>query len=167
MTPQHARDPIAQAKRNWLAWGWDGAAEGMAAVTSVMRAQQLILSRVELALKPYGISFARFEMLRLLAFTSERRMPMSRARDLLQVHPASITSIVNRLESDGLVLRSAHPADRRSVMVELTDAGAELVAKATDSLNSEVFEDLGLARRETTALTTILTEFRRRSGDFD
>lgn len=167
MVPHLPRDPIAQAKRNWLSWGWDDAADGMAAVTSVMRVQQVLLGRIEQVLKPFEISFARFEMLRLLGFTSGQRLPMSKARDLLQVHPASITSIVNRLENDGLVLRSAHPEDRRSVMVELTPAGAELVARATDALNTEVFEDLGLARRETAALTTILTEFRRRSGDFD
>lgn len=138
----------------------------MAAVTSIMRAQQVLLGRIEQVLKPFNISFARFEMLRLLGFTQERRLPMSKARDLLQVHPASITSIVNRLESDGLVRRSAHPSDRRSVIVELTPEGAELVATATDALNTEVFEDLGLGRRETTALTSILTDFRRRAGDF-
>ena len=40
-------DPIAEATRQWETRGWADAAPGMAAVTSVMRVQQLLLARVE------------------------------------------------------------------------------------------------------------------------
>ncbi len=60
-------DPLAEAKRQWLAHGWTDAADGMALVTSVMRAQQLLLARVDATLKPFALSFARYEVLRLLA----------------------------------------------------------------------------------------------------
>ncbi|QSB06915.1 MarR family transcriptional regulator [Natronoglycomyces albus] len=138
----------------------------MAAVTSIMRVQQILLGRIETVLKPFGISFARFEMLRLLRFAQNGRMAMSRARNLLQVHPASVTNIVDRLEADGFVRRVAHPDDGRAVLVEITDQGSALVAEATDALNTHIFENTGFADTELATLTRLLADFRRRSGDF-
>ncbi|MDF2826534.1 MAG: MarR family transcriptional regulator, partial [Mycobacterium sp.] len=39
------RDPIAQARANWETAGWGEVADGMVAVTSVMRAHQILLAR--------------------------------------------------------------------------------------------------------------------------
>ena len=64
-TDEH--DPIALARANWEAAGWGDVADGMVAVTSVMRAHQILLARVETALRPYDLSFSRFELLRLRA----------------------------------------------------------------------------------------------------
>ncbi len=72
-------DPIAEAKRQWLAHGWTDAAAGMTAVTSIMRAQQLMLARVDAALRPFHLTFARYELLTLLSFSRAGRMPMASA----------------------------------------------------------------------------------------
>lgn len=159
-------DPIAEAKRQWQVHGWTDAATGMSAVTSIMRAQQIMLSRVERALKPFALSFARYEMLRLLAFTREGRMPMASAIARLQVHPTSVTNTVNRLVQDGLVIREPHPEDGRAALVALTADGRRRVEEATDAVNAEVFEDIGLPYDETVDLVRILARFRRASGDF-
>ncbi|HAS31701.1 MAG TPA: MarR family transcriptional regulator, partial [Microbacterium sp.] len=90
-------DPLAEAKRQWVAHGWTDAATGMSVVTSVIRAQQILMARIDAALKPFGLSFARYEMLRLLAFTRDGRMPMASAIARLQVHPTSVTNTVDRL----------------------------------------------------------------------
>lgn len=158
-------DPIAEAKRQWTVHGWQDAATGMSAVTSVMRTQQLMLAQVERALKPFGLSFARFEMLRLLAFTREGRMPMASAIARLQVHPTSVTNTVARLVNDGLVQREQHPDDRRAALVVLTPAGRKVIEPATASLN-EVFCDVGLADDDTIELVRILARFRKEAGDF-
>lgn len=158
-------DPIAEAKRQWLAHGWTDAAAGMTAVTSVMRAHQLWLARVESALKPLGLSFARYEMLRLLAFTREGRMPMASATARLQVHPTSVTNTVDRLAKAGLVERRPHPIDGRAAMLELTDDGRTLVDEATRVLNA-VFEDVGLDEADLAELVSIVARLRKASGDF-
>ncbi|MGV2984196.1 MarR family winged helix-turn-helix transcriptional regulator [Microbacterium sp. AGC85] len=158
-------DPIAEAKRQWIAHGWSDAATGMSAVTSVIRTQQLLLARVERTLKPFGLSFARFELLRLLAFTREGRMPMASAIARLQVHPTSVTNTVNRLVKDGLVQRDPHPEDGRAALVTLTMNGSNLVEEATVALN-EVFNSLGIAPDETVVLVRILARFRKNAGDF-
>lgn len=159
-------DPIAEARRQWIGHGWAGAAEGMAAVTSVMRVQQLMLSRVEATLKPYGLSFARYELLTLLSFTRDGAMPMASASARLQVHPTSVTNTVDRLERDGLVKRQAHPTDGRATLVVLQDAGRELAMSATAALNREVFSTPGLAENDVRDLVRILARFRRAAGDF-
>ncbi len=82
-------DPIAEARRNWEEHGWHQAAPGMAAVTSVVRAQQIMMARVEETLRPHDLTFARYELLQLLAFTRTGALPLSRIGDRLQVHPAS------------------------------------------------------------------------------
>ena len=158
-------DPIAEAKRQWIAHDWEDAAAGMSAVTSIMRAQQLMLARVEEALKPFELSFARFELLRLLAFTREGILPMASAIARLQVHPTSVTNTVNRLERDGLVERAPHPEDGRAVLLALTDSGRTLIERATAALN-EVFESPRMSEEDTATLVRILARFRKDAGDF-
>ena len=159
-------DPIAQARQNWRDAGWGEVADQMAVVTSVFRVNQILVAEIEVALRPFGLSFARFEFLRLLGFSRSGVMPMSRARALLQVHPASVTNTVDRLESAALVRRTRNPTDGRSFLVEITDAGREVLDRATDALNEEVFGALDLEPEELTTLSRVLAGFRRRHGDF-
>ncbi len=104
-------DPIAEAKDNWASAGWGDVADGMVAVTSVMRAHQILLARVETALRPYDLTFSRFELLRLLAFSRHGALPITKASDRLQVHVTSVTHAIRRLEEAKLVRRL--PTHRR------------------------------------------------------
>lgn len=165
MTDPIELDPIAEARRQWIAHGWTDAAGGMTAVTSIMRAHQLLLARVEHALKPLGLTFARYELLQLLSFTRTGRMPLSSAARRLQVHQTSVTNTVDRLESAALVHREAHPSDGRATLVALTPAGRDLAAQATHALNESVFAAPGLEAADTEELISLLTRLRRNSGD--
>ena len=158
------RDPIREAHRQWRAHGWDDAADGMAMVTSLVRAQQLLMERIESVLRPRGLTFARYEVLQLLAFSSAGRMPMARLGSLLQVHPTSVTNAVDRLEAHGLVRREPGPEDRRVKLAVLTDAGREAVAAATEGLNA-VFREPGLDPDGVRRLTDLLGELRAAGGD--
>lgn len=159
-------DPLAEAKRQWVAHGWTDAADGMTAVISVMRAQQLLLARVDAALKPFALSFARFEVLRLLAFSREERLPLSSVVARLQVHATTVTSTAERLIRDELIVREPHPHDGRAAMLALTERGRALVERATDALNAEVFAEPGLSEEDTTDLVAIVARLRRDAGDF-
>ncbi len=158
-------DPIAEARRQWIAHGWANAATGMTLVTSIMRAHQLMLARVDETLKPLGLTFARYELLTLLSFTRDGRMPMTSASARLQVHPTSVTNTVDRLEASGHVRREPHPGDGRATLVVLTDAGRDLAARATAALNRAVFERPGLDPDDTDELVELLTRLRRDAGD--
>lgn len=119
-------DPVQEAHRQWVAHGWAQAADGMAAVTSVMRAQQILLARAERVLRPRGLTFARYEVLMLLLFSRRGTLPMKTLGSRLQVHPTSVTNAVDRLAEAGLVRRAPHPDDGRAVLVELTGSGRRL-----------------------------------------
>jgi len=137
----------------------------MAAVTSVMRAQQLLLSRVEDTLKPYGLTFAAYEALRLLAFSRRGSLPMGKMGERLMVHPASVTNAITRLEQRGLVERRLSPDDRRVVLATITPAGQALVREATEALNQASFGSPGISPLQAAEVMAMLRSVRVAAGD--
>ena len=157
-------DPIDEAARQWAAH-WDGVPQ-MHAVTSLMRVQQLVLGRLDALLKPLGLTFARYEALVLLSFSSRGSLPLGKMGERLQVHPTSVTSIVDRLEAAGLVERRPHPEDGRAVLAAITTRGRALVEQATAEL---VGADFGLGALDEDALqqlSALLRPVRQAAGDF-
>ena len=165
MSPVDDRDPIREAHQQWLRHGWDGAADGMAMVTSLVRVQQLLMERIDTVLRPLDLTFARYEILMLLSFTSANAMPMTRLGSLLQVHPTSVTSAVDRLQKQGYVERERSAADGRVVLASITAPGREVAQRATTGLNTRVFEAPGLPGTEVAALTALLGAYRTAAGD--
>jgi DNA-binding MarR family transcriptional regulator len=159
-------DPIAEAHRQWSA-KWPERADHMAAITSLMRVQQLLLSRIEDILKPYGLTFALYEALRLLAFTRSGSLPMGKMGVRLMVHPAAVTNAVGKLEQRHLVERSMSPDDRRVVIATITPAGRVLTDEATDALNQADFGLPGLAPEQAAELTGSLRNIRVLVGDIE
>lgn len=158
-------DPIARAAQLWAERV--GPATTMAAVTSVMRVQQILQSAVDNALKPHGLTFARYEGLVLLTFSRHGTLPMRVMGQRLQLHPTSVTNIVDRLEADALVRRVPHPSDRRTTLVEITDAGRARARAATGAVTEVDFGWRGLDTAQTHQLTALLAKVRRASGDFE
>ena len=157
-------DPIDEAARQWERH-WDGVPQ-MHAVTSLMRVQQLVLARLDALLKPHGLTFARYEALVLLTFSSRGSLPLGKMGERLQVHPTSVTSIVGRLEAAGLVVRRAHPQDGRAVLAEITPAGRELVEAATATLVGADFGLGALDDAQLRQLSELLRPVRQAAGDF-
>jgi DNA-binding MarR family transcriptional regulator len=157
-------DPIAEAHRQWSA-RWPEQADHMAAVTSVMRVQQLLLSRIEDTLKPYGLTFAAYEALRLLAFSRRGSLPMGKMGERLMVHPASVTNAIGRLEQRALVERRLSPDDRRVVLATITPAGQSVVREATTALNQASFGLPSLTAEQAAGVTAALRDMRAAAGD--
>jgi len=164
--PRLPFDPIAEAHRRWQE-NWPEQADRMAAVTSVMRVQQMLLGEIERVLRPFGLTFASFEALRLLAFTRHGELPMGKIGERLMVHPASVTNTVDRLEARGLVRRRPAAEDRRRILAEITDAGRELVESATGALNKADFALAGIDAQTAVEITALLRVIRLTGGDFD
>jgi DNA-binding MarR family transcriptional regulator len=150
-------DPIAEATRQWVAHGWEDAASGMAAVTTITRVNRILVSRVEAALAPLGLSFARFEILRLLGFAREHQLPMGKIGNRLQVHPASVTSAVRRLERDGLIRRQPARHDNRIVLARLLPLGEDILDEATVRIN-RVFMNLEVENGDLQRVAATLRE---------
>lgn len=160
-------DPILEARRQWEAHGWSDAAPGMAAVTSVIRAHQIYMARVEAVLRPLELSFARYELLMVLHFSRRGSLPLNKLGSRLQVHPTSVTNAVDRLERQGMIKRVGHPTDRRTTLAEITPSGRQAALDATDALNEAVFSAPGLDPEEVGSLLAVLARLRERTGDFE
>jgi DNA-binding MarR family transcriptional regulator len=157
-------DPIDEAARQWgLRWG---GVEQMHAVTSLMRVQQLVLAQLDEILRPHGLTFARYEALVLLTFSREGSLPMGKMGERLQVHPTSITSIIDRLQASGLVVRRPHPDDGRAVLAEITPAGREVVEAATADLVAADFALGALGEDQLRQVSALLRPVREDAGDF-
>ena len=139
----------------------------MAAATSIMRAQQIVLARVDDVLRPFELTFARYEALVLLTFSSRGSLPLGKMGERLMIHPTSVTNIVDRLEAQGFVARVQHPTDRRTTLCEITSAGRDVVAGATDAITAAEFGIAGLGDRDVERLIELLATFRHASGDFE
>ncbi len=157
--------PVAEARRNWETHGW-GSVDAMATATSITRAHQILLKRIDAALEPYGLVFSRFEALALLSFTRTGAMPLARIGERLQVHPTSVTNTIDRLEAEGLVARTPHPTDRRTTLAEITPAGRDLAVEAAAALADVKFGLDGMPIRDLTAVTDSLQSLRAAAGDF-
>ncbi len=138
----------------------------MALVTSIMRVHQVFLAQVEAVLKPHGLTFARYEVLRLLGFSRTGTLPIGKIGERLQVHAASVTNAVQRLEAGGLVERRPHPDDGRSVLVSLNSAGATIVDQCTKALNEAVFAAMPLAPERQRQVFDALRLVRQAYGDW-
>lgn len=159
-------DPIAEARRNWEAHEW-AEPHVMAAVTSLSRAHQIVIGRIDRALRPIGLTFARYEVLVLLTFSRRGTLPLGTIGERLQVHPASITNAIDRLERAGLVERRPHPTDGRAVIAAITDAGRDVVERATAVLTRARFGMGSLSDADARAITELLRGLRADAGDFE
>jgi DNA-binding MarR family transcriptional regulator len=121
---------------------------------------------VNSALRRFDLSFARFELLALLSFTRKGSLPLSKVGARLQVQPASVTHVVDRLEVAGMVCRVPHDTDRRATLVKILPPGRALVRKAVKVLNDEVFCDPGLPGEQARSLVDLIATIRLSEGDF-
>jgi DNA-binding MarR family transcriptional regulator len=158
-------DPIAEASRQWEEHFGGEPVPAMAAITSVMRVAQIWLARLNEALAPHELTFARYEALMLLYFSRSGALPLGKIGSRLQVHPTSVTNLIDGLERDGLVVRAAHPSDRRTTLATLTDAGRERALAATADLHAIRFGS-DLSDEQLERVTEILRTVRLAAGDF-
>lgn len=138
----------------------------MAAATSIMRVQQLLLGDFDEAVGRHGLTFARYEALVLLAFSREGRLPMGKIGHRLMVHPTSATNIVQRLAAQGLVERAPNPADGRGTLATITPQGRQVMEAATRDLVASGFSLGALTAAEHEQLFALLRKVRIAAGDF-
>lgn len=138
----------------------------MAAVTSIMRAQQILLAELDAILRPYGLTFARYEALVLLSFSRTGALPLRTIGERLMVHPTSVTNTIDRLQAQGMVVRRPNPDDGRGRLAEITQRGRDAVRVATRDLMSADFGMGAYSEAEMTELFELLRGLRLTAGDF-
>lgn len=138
----------------------------MAAVTSIMRAEQILIARLNVLLRPWKLTFPRYEGLMLLYYSRHGSLPLGKMGARLQVHPTSVTNIVDGLERLDYVRRSRHERDRRTTMAVITAPGRIAAGAATVALNESRFGTGPLCEDELEQLTGVLRRLREDEDGF-
>src|SRR5690606_1297180 len=125
----------------------------------------LLLGELNSHLSPFGLTFARYDALLLLLFSSKGELPLVKFGERLQVHPTSVTNLIDRLERDGFVERVPHATDRRAMLARLTPSGRDVAEKATMGLNETRFGLDGMSDTELKQLVRVIRKMRYHAGD--
>jgi DNA-binding MarR family transcriptional regulator len=158
-----AYDPVEASRQYWEKQGWQQEAAGVAAVVSVMRGWQILLNQANNLLRPFGLTFARYQVLGLLRRGD--RLPLGQVGARLWITPGTVTSSVDRLESAGLIRRAPYPGDGRTVLAEITAEGRRVFDKAVHALNANLFSSIPLSQRELEQLVGLMNKIRAGVGD--
>jgi DNA-binding MarR family transcriptional regulator len=158
-------DPIEEAGHQWRVHFGPRYVPAMKAVTSIMRVQQIWLSRLNEALAPHSLTFPRYEALMLLYFSRAGALPLGKIGARLQVHPTSVTNVIDGLERDAFVQREPHPSDRRTTLATITARGRAAAEAATADLHALRFGTV-LPDAQLDEITEILRGVRVDAGDF-
>jgi DNA-binding MarR family transcriptional regulator len=95
------------------------------AVMNTIRTADMLFDRIGRLLRPLGVSAAGGLVLGILRDGGP--MAPSVLSERLIVTRATVTGVVDSLERRGFVRRATNPADRRSLLIELTPSGLEVL----------------------------------------
>jgi DNA-binding MarR family transcriptional regulator len=96
-------------------------------------------------LQPFGLTFAQYMVLSVLALHQGRCTMSDLANVSPHQDPAATTGVIDRLVKQGWAARRRSDTDRRVVMVGITDAGMELVEAVKQRFaddNTAFYEDV-------------------------
>ena len=126
----------------------------MKAFLWTMRTGSDLLMFMENLLKRWGISQGRYVTLIVLYREDEPRLAPSVLAEKAGVNRATMTGLIDGLERDGFVRRSAHGRDRRRVDIVLTDKGRAFIEQLMPeyfALVGELMADITETERESLA----------------
>jgi DNA-binding MarR family transcriptional regulator len=128
----------------------------------IVQVHDRITYRVDSALhRQHGLSLTGFEALRRIAEAPGERATMGEVAEALGLSRPGVTSTVNRLVADGLVIRERDDGDKRLLHARLTPAGRQRVAAAAHTHDDLVAHLLGLLGDDAGVVTDALARVSR------
>jgi len=138
-----AIDPDALSPRlaHMYAQFADSAVEAsqMVATTAVLRAFRIVTARIEIVLSKFDLTMSQFEILGLLNVSSDGTLAFAQVKNVILLHPATMTYTADALEKRKLIARVPSPSDRRAVNAKITSAGRAVTASAIEALDAVRF----------------------------
>ena len=134
------------------------AESGRTPLFAVLHAAGALESRVEEQLAGVGLSLPKLAALHQLSQAGDS-LPLGQLAERLACVKSNVTQLVDRLESDGLVVRAADPNDRRSRLAVITDSGKTAYVRGME-IQQQAERDIfgALSKEESTALHTLLAK---------
>ena len=135
------------------------------AFINVQRAADALSRGVEEALKPTGLSFTQYNILRILRGAGPDGLACGEVAGRMMTRDPDITRLLDRLEARRLVSRSRERRDRRVVKSRITEQGLSLLEGLDHPVAETHRRQLGhLGERRLRSLILLLELARRRKG---
>jgi DNA-binding MarR family transcriptional regulator len=97
-------------------------------VTQLIAVTELMNADMRRGMVRYGLTEARVRVVWELGHARDF-MTQRQLADALEVSPRNVTTLIDSLETTGFVSRTAHPTDRRAIVVVLTPKGLQSFAQ--------------------------------------
>ena len=151
-------DHVDHVLEQWAAERPDLDVSPMAVIGRLGSAAARVDARLDATFARYGIDGGVFDVLATLTRQGKPyRITPAQLADEAMITSSAVAQRLNRLVTLGLVRRLPNPDDRRSTLVELTPAGADLVARVLpDHLATEEGLLGGLTADERSTLAALL-----------
>jgi DNA-binding MarR family transcriptional regulator len=163
-------DSVDEIVRAWAASDPDVDATPLEVVGRLLLCARHLDAALVAAVAPLGLSFGDFDVLNTLRRRADPggTNPGELARSSL-ITSGAMTSRLDRLARAGLIERTPDPADRRGVLVRLTQRGERLAREALNAVlavDERFLEPLDPAQRATAAelLKRLLVACERRAS---
>lgn len=92
---------------------------------SLVRVAEDFKKRSSAIFKNYGLTFAQYNVLRVLRSSEEGSNTVSNVGKIMLVTGANMTGLAKRLEREGFLIRKRHPKDERVTLLEITPKGRQ------------------------------------------
>lgn len=119
------------------------------AFLSVLRTSALLEHALASALKPFGLTYTKYNALRILRGAGERGLCGREVGERLVSPVPDVSRLLDRLAETGLVARRRDPEDRRHVRATITEDARRLLEQATpavEEVETRWLGDLGQGR---------------------
>lgn len=157
-----SQDRIDQILCQWQQESPQLDASSLAVVGRILRIARLLEKHREAVLSAYGLNIWSFDVLATLRRQgSPYQLKPTDLYNLLMLSSGAMTNRIDRLEQDGIVVRSRDASDRRSVIVQLTPKGIALADQVMPVLfesEQKLLAQFG-SPAEAGTLTTLLRQF--------
>lgn len=135
------------------------------ALLNVLRTADALQHRTAEVLKPFGLTVAQYNVLRILRGAGKEGRTCREISERMLTHDPDVTRMLDRLESRRLVRRRRDSGDRRIVRSRITPDGQELLEQADPvirSLHGQL--TTGIDRTSLRTLVTTLEAMRALAG---
>ncbi len=95
-----------------------------------------------------GISLSIAQVKSLFFIANSEEVNFRKLASAMNVTPSNVTGVVDRLVEQGLVTRTENPADRRMLMIKLTDKGQTLITSLRESRTNQISSVLNRMKPE-------------------
>lgn len=117
-------------------------------------ANRSVLTVYRPLLEPLGLTHPQY--LVMLALWGEAPMSVKAIAEAIQLDSATLSPLLKRLESAGLITRHRDPRDERTLLIDLTEAGWALRREA-EKIPPAVVARLGVSLADLEELRAVLT----------